>query len=547
MTDKNKEHKTPGQGFLTTIGYGWLRDRNSLIAIPILASLYLWIASRSIYNTDSVALVMAAQSILHGNVLLKGWVFPVDNFYFIDTALFVAISSIFGASLQSAELVATIEYTVFSATCLYLLRSGRTRLDVTELLLFGIALIPLGNSPIIWQVVFSPFHTLSIAISLWLGWAITGYGSASTYIRRGDVIRRLLSAGIVGLFVFSDPLIITVCIIPIIIIAELERYRSRGPRSMSAAALDVASIAVIILTVIGLRMLFRIDGFQTAGVDLHLATVHEMAKNAINIICDFGDYFVVLGARNWMGKILVGSVTGLALIIVPVLSLRARENGGHNEARKDAYFNGFLWLAGIIQILACLTSRQYYWALAGGNPWSSTNAARYLFPCFAFFSLLNLRILRAKLDQLQSWPLIPLCLALIVIVYHIQSLAAYALHPNDNEQWRRAVRVMRGAGLSCGYGPYWASYMFDIVSREKLRVVPVSVSSTGHIVRRVWNANKRWYSQPTCSANFIVRSIRPKAGNVTSAEIKRTFGLAAERVRANGYMIYVFKKPIRVK
>ena len=59
-----------------------------IVGSSILFTSYLLISRIVIYNSDDASIILEAQSMLHGNYILRGWYMPADNFLTIEIPLY---------------------------------------------------------------------------------------------------------------------------------------------------------------------------------------------------------------------------------------------------------------------------------------------------------------------------------------------------------------------------------------------------------------------------------------------------------------------------
>src|SRR5450432_1250836 len=83
-----------------------------IIGGAILFTSYVLISRTVFYNADDASIIIEAQSMMHGNLLLRGWYIPSDNFLFIDIP-FYALGLRLGFSMTSLlHIVPSLLYTL---------------------------------------------------------------------------------------------------------------------------------------------------------------------------------------------------------------------------------------------------------------------------------------------------------------------------------------------------------------------------------------------------------------------------------------------------
>ena len=193
-----------------------------LLACCAASALAAFMAAGQISQTsDTVQSFLAAQSILHGNLLLAGWHFTIDDFFFSDTLPFAAFEGVFGSRIIALVVIPTLVYALIVAACLAAsLRSLRWSRDnfasvATILLLIGLP--PFG---IFVPLLLADFHGGSILFALVALLLLSGITKSSPIQYRQ--LRVFAFAVLTIAAVSSDPFALVFAFGPILLVLGIE-------------------------------------------------------------------------------------------------------------------------------------------------------------------------------------------------------------------------------------------------------------------------------------------------------------------------------------
>jgi hypothetical protein len=209
-----------------------------LLVIVVLFDAYLHLSKTYQENSDEANILLMANDMLHGNVLLHSW--SVSDVPFITTELpqIALLVWMFGLHLNTAHIAAAVTYTLVVAVAM-LLAKGKARggAAVARMALaLGIMLAPQPGVGI-FVVIFSVGH-IGTALPVMLTWLVIDRLGRKWWVP-------LIVAVLLGWAWTADPLVLVVAVLPLLVVcltrvvsALAVGARRDGMRGLRAAALD---------------------------------------------------------------------------------------------------------------------------------------------------------------------------------------------------------------------------------------------------------------------------------------------------------------------
>ena len=307
----------------------WAWISGTVLAAVVLMFCYLRISGATQVTSDGAGLVLEAQSMLHGNVLLHGWWASDVTFYTTELPEYALVTFFAGLRPEVVHICSALTYTLLVLLAAYVAR-GRARGAVgvvRALLAAGVILVPQPTGPT--QVLLGgPDHVGSavpvLVLLLLLDWARPRW-----WVPVAAGI--LLAWGIVG-----DQLIELAGAVPLCLACLLRAVRLMRPwsraRSWTAGWYDLslaaAAAAAVPAGLAASRLLVRWGGIQPGPVSYHLALQQNMTPQAWGLAgrCLLALYGADFVPADFNGTSNAGSVAfaaahllGVALVIAAVL------------------------------------------------------------------------------------------------------------------------------------------------------------------------------------------------------------------------------------
>src|SRR5437588_813790 len=95
-----------------------------LLAGAVLFLAYVRLSETYRLNSDSANILLMAQDLLHGHLLLPGWYMSDVSFYPTEIPQYALLESLLGVKMQTAHVAAAMTYTLAFLFAVVLARSG---------------------------------------------------------------------------------------------------------------------------------------------------------------------------------------------------------------------------------------------------------------------------------------------------------------------------------------------------------------------------------------------------------------------------------------
>ncbi|MGH6890033.1 MAG: hypothetical protein ACREHF_12705 [Rhizomicrobium sp.] len=501
----------------------------------------LHLAARLVQTSDSVQGFVAGHAVASGNLLLAGWRFPLDDYYFTDTIPYAALESVLGARPWLLALEPALVYALFvvAALCVCLRRSQTLAGKLESLAVLALLLA----SPV-WIGIWNPLFLSDMHVATAVGALVVLVQAARLPGLGTRVARMSCASGVVLLtaaIVFSDPFAIVFAFAPALVVLGADAMSSRKIIG-SVAALSVgAALGWLLLQFIAVA-----GGFVTeSDVVGRFVTAPLFGRNLEALL---GGLLRILGIGFDGNPVTAGAVVALvlrcaafAIVIVAVARTLCRMSGPRRAPRLER-----LLCAGILAVLAaCAASEQFGKGVVAEHLWEGGPPMRYLVPAYLFGTVLAAR---AFPETLAGWPvragtmargMLVLFATVEVVAGSWRSAVAARLPWIDNNAPTAVARWLEQRGLSQGTGEYWSANLVTALSANRVQVRSV-VPDESRLVPYIWVEDSRWYTHPP---QFVLWQEPNKTG-VTEARARATYSVCAVRLVAS-YRIGILALPGR--
>ncbi len=574
----------------------WAWAAGTVLAGVLLMFCYLRVSGATQVNSDGAGLVLEAQSVLHGNLLLHGWWATDVTFYTTEVPEYVVVTALSGVRPEVVHICSALTYTLVVLLAAWVAR-GRARgaEGVVRALLAGaVILAPQPDGPT--QVLLgSPDHIGSavpiLVLLLLLDWA-----RARWWVPVAAGV--LLAWSIVG-----DPLIEVAGAAPLALACLIRAARLVWPRRReldpvtaqsvppprageSAAAgqpwsvrwawstawyelsLGAAAVASVFAARAASAVLVHLGGVQTAKPSYRTLPLHEIISGlplaARSVLALFGaDY---IGARG-AGQVAFALVhlIGVAVVLAAAVlaAWRLVRPGGRLRPWRQAtpgatppadrpgdLIADFLVLALAVNFAAFLVE----------VPKPNIYTAHEIGPVLGLGAALAGRVLggpavaawrRARVLAGQrkaagtraSWTrlgraLLP-ALAAGLACYMVL-LAIAVAHPQAPPRNVGLTQWLTRHHLRSGLAPYWEASSVTVDSGGAVQVLAVTTDGWhGHLAPQKWQTDVQLPAAGQAPATFVVIS---PAERVTRAKVVDAFGQPDDTYRWGPFQILTWKK-----
>jgi hypothetical protein len=528
-------------------------------------------------NSDAAGQVLQGWEMLHGNVLLRGWILSDVSFYTFEVPLDGLVAVVSGYGANAVHVAAAIVYTLLVLVAALLAKGkARGREGVVRALVAAGVLVSPGLLPGTHVLLLAPDHTgIGVPVMLTLlliellaqrWWVPVVVCVMLTWAQIDDPVASFACAAPLGI----------VCLVRAA--AALRDWRRRPTTDTQGipwydAALAVAAAASYGLSKLALAVVRDLGGFfvhpLAGGTGLAPWSVipTQLQWTAENVAYLFGaNYFsqptpldAAMGYLHLVGVAvalfgLALGVWGLFFRLQPVFgtdpSTRfARSGRGARGARADrvtqalALGTGITLAAGALGTRASLIQGAHEIAIV--LPLSAVLGGRLLGPWLSG--------VRAPSGR-RAAPGAPrtvgetarIAVASVLAVAGAGYLAVLGYNmstQNYPAQSQNLADFLVAHGLTAGLGGYWNANVSTLASDGRVRVAPVYDAG---IAAYPWETKTAWYDPAVSYANFIVTTSYPatQARFARPATVEAFYGKPEKTYHFSTYTIFVYNHNI---
>jgi hypothetical protein len=512
-------------------------------------------------NSDAAGQVLQGWEMLHGNVLLRGWILSDVSFYTFEVPLDGLAAVVSGYGANTVHVAAAIVYTLLVLVAALLAKGkARGREGLVRALVAAGVLVSPGLLPGTHVLLLAPDHT-GIGVPVMLTLLLVDLAAESWWVVPVAACVMLTWAQI------DDPEASFACAAPLAIVCAVRAaaaiWNWRGRRQTTGAqgvpwydaALAVAAVASYGLTKLALAAIRAAGGFfvhPLAGGD-SLAPLSaipcQLQWTAENVAFLFGanyfsqatplhaamGYLHLVGVAVALCGLLLG-VWGLFFRLSPVFGTDPSRRGSRG-ARADRVTQALALGTGTTLALGAVGPRASL--IEGAHeiaiilPLSAVLGGRLLGPWLSGARLTTGARLASRGRIAVASVLAVAGVGYMAVLGYNMSTTNYPAQSQDLADWLVAH------GLTSGLGGYWNANVSTLASDGRVRVAPVSGAG---IVAYPWETKTTWYEPAVSYASFIVATSFPpeQARFARPATILAFYGKPAKTYHFNQYTIFVY-------
>lgn len=435
-------------------------------------------------NSDGASNALQAWDMLHGNLLLHGWILSDVSFYTTELPQYMLVEAVRGLNPGVVHAAAAMTYTLLVVLAALLAKgqaSGR-RAAMRMAVAAGIVLAPqLG--PGTYVLLLQPDHvgTSVFLLAIWL-----------VLDRAG---RRWWVPVVVGVMfawgMIADTLVYFVGVAPLLLVAgwragqEIVVQHRKVRQAWFEVALVVAALAASAVARVAGMLISAHGGYAVWALVSGFITPGRLPHNL---------WITLKGIAVLFGAGYFGVKTGPPAILVMVhwaglgFAAAAVWIGARRFFRETSIVTSVLTVAVVINVLMYLVSPRA----------RSLDSARDLAPALAFGAVLAGRLLAERLLAARLAPLLTLALAGYVL-----SLAISAANPAVPADKATLTGWLVRHHYRYGLAGYWNANIVSLTSDNQVRIRAVYTKS-GRFIANPWESQSAWYDTRHNYADFIV-------------------------------------------
>ena len=482
-----------------------------------LFAVLLRISYSLVVTSDAANNVLQASDLLHGDLLLHGWIVGDATYYTFELPVFVLAEAIFGVGSVVPHVASAAVYVLVIASAVALARIGSRGMGaaVRTGIVLAVLTIPLAYANDVGLLVEKPDHTGTAAITI-LSFILIEKWAGRRYT--APLLCLLLIAGQLG-----DATVLYVTVPAVVVVSLFRLAQARRLRTADGAVLLAAAASV------PLAMLLR-SAEQHAGGYLmlsptirlapwsHLGANYRLTSHGLLLI--FG---ALAGPSARLGA--VGAALGLAAVAAAVYGFGRVLVTWPRATRAEQLL--------CVAIVVNIAAYQFSTMPVRSNP-------REMVLVLPAGAILAARGLARRPIVAVPWALAALGAAAMLAIV---PLTAAAILPPARQPEVPLIAWLKAHGLRYGVAGYWYASAVTVVSRGEVVVRSVVPRKTG-IGANDWEAKWDWYYPSDHAARFAIADPgSPRGPNrFTVAEFEQAFGKPVAFHRVAGVIVMIYQK-----
>jgi hypothetical protein len=515
----------------------WVPVAGYAVAAVALFCVYLRLSRLLPENSDMANILLMAQDMLHGNLLLHGWYTSDVSFYTTELPQYALLESFLGLHEETAHVAAAMTYTLAFLLAVMLARSGVSgrRATVRTLIAAGIMIAPQLGA--LYAVDLAVGH-IGTSVPLLVVYLVVDRAEPRWWVP--PLAGLLLAWGLV-----ADPLVLFAGVLPLLLAACVQLVKGfiRGSVPWHELGLAAAAAAAPLVASAAERLLRAYGGYIQAPLGEHLRSLHEViaiAPAALWQVLDlFGaDSHGLRGVQLWLALL---HLVSIALVIAALVLVTSRYFGRVSTVDRMLVVAVFGLVAGYVITTA------------------SDAGAHEIAPILPLAAALTARMLvvpgedraagagRGAPLQAAAWVAVPGWLARagwaaasLVLAGYLAGLGWEMSQPATPPQFTGLASWLTAHHLTEGLASYWDASIVNVDSGGRVQVRAVG----GDALRPyLWMTNETWYDPASHAADFLVLSSKPYFGLTwTWPQIVAAFGRPAHEYDVGVFKVLVWHR-----
>jgi hypothetical protein len=480
----------------------------------VLFAFFLRIALSLQIDSDGSNNALQAWDMLHGNLLLHGWIIGDATYYTFELPVYVITEFFFGLHSVALHVAPAITYLIVAVCAVAVARTGSrgaataARCGIVVAVMAS-ALDTHGGK---WILLAKPDHIGTSAILL-ASFLLIDRATARRFT--APLLCAILCAGQIG-----DALVLYVAVPTIFVVCAYRAVAARKLRSADTAIALAAALSVPLALLIRAWML-RAGAYTMVSPPTSLASPGRWGKNASLTWHSIKSlYGTIATPGSALGA--VGAVFGIACLLAAAFGFAKVIWRWRRASRAEQ----LLCVAIVVNVAAYLFStvpvptnpRE----IAALVPCGAVLAARGLVPG----AIASARWARLAAATAAAAALLP--------------LTAAAAMPTEPPLAQNLAAWLAAHGLRYGIGGYWDASAISAVSSNHVQVRAVVIMQR-QITAYGWETKPAWYDAAQHDATFVIADFGSVTRtNISAAQFEQSLGRPAAVYEVGAHQILVY-------
>lgn len=467
---------------------------------------------------------------------LHGWIYPPDNFVFLDSIVDYITNLFVGFGPLAVRLSSVLIYFTMIITTIIISREISNNKNYNYsyknvIIIMAFIGVPVFfDKPLLSAIQYTPDHILTISATSVI------FSLASRIANRSFYLSKPIDLSLFFLLstttYISDELSLFICMAPLLI-ASILMFKSRKTAMLLIITAISATLSYIIIN--------KNILFYTIKLPASFADFEHFRKNLIDLFYYFS---LSLGANFWGLKL-----DGLSLLLASRLSLfgfvvyylyaatRKFLLGIFCTDRTTYDFSeNFLATLCLLAILINLTSTVFSNAFYIYGSYVSSNI-RYIFPAIVFSVAIISGFCKNRIVFLVA--VVILSMTIYADFYFLSNSKPKNISPEITD----IINIIKKNGYHGGFSPYWYGNIITLASHAEIIDEPIAPTGArgaktiywpGRKVYAVWNSDSL-LSKKINKNHFFVIVNTNSAGDIKISQAEKYFGIPQKIEDIHGY------------
>jgi len=467
-------------------------------------------------DSDAANNVLQASDILHGNLLLHGWIVGDATYYTFELPLYVIIVALFGAHAIVPHIVSAFVYTVVGVCAAVVARTGSrgTSAWIRTAVVVAVLAAPLLTAAGVSLAVEKPDHTGTSAIMLV---AFLLIDRRPSWRLTAPLLCLLLCLG-----ELSDATVTYVAVPAIVLVCIYRAVTARRIRGADTA-IAVAALVSVPLSMLIQALLAHLGGYWMISPQNKLAGFSQLQHNAWLSVRAIGVLFSDFSTAGPAPLGPVGYILGWTFLVAAAVGFLRVVRTWPRATRAEQ----FICVAVVVNFCAYLFST---------IPVPSNS--RELVALVPFGAILAARCVPSRIAVGLRARTAILAGAVVAVIL---PLAGAASLPTGTPKDAALATWLEAHGLKYGVGSYWNASEITLLSGGKVHVIAETPTSAG-ISAFDWEAKAFWYDPSKHYATFAIANEGTRV-NRTSLPLyiyEQYLGTPAQIHKVGGRLVLVY-------
>jgi len=464
-------------------------------------------------NSDGANNALQGWDILHGHVLLHGWILGDATYYTLELPLYALTEALLGLNTLTSHVVSALTYLIVAGCAVVLAMADSKGLSRAAR---GAAVIAVLAAPLLTHqgvsiLLAEPDHTGTSAIIM-ISFLLIDRAPGRRFTP--PLLCAILCAGQIG-----DATVRYVAIPAILLVCAYRIVATRKIRTAETAIMLSAAASLPLASLIRAGMV-RLGAYTMVPPLTAISPVAQWPHHAVLALRSIYTLFgAVVAPHTVLG--LFGSAFALICLLAALFGFGKVIWTWRTASRSEQLLCVAIAIVWAVYVISRLANPGDPYELVAVLPFGAVLASRACVP--------------ARITGVSRGRLAVAAAALAALL----PLTAAASVPTAATSAAPVAAWLEAHGLTYGIAGYWAASSVTVQSGNRVQVRAVRWLPNGEIIPYGWEANSSWYSPSQHDATFVIAY---RTSNVTPAIAERIFGRPAAIGQVGGELILVYKK-----